>query len=253
VTTPFILVQLSDPHVGADWGDADTAAMLAAAVESVRSLPVSPSAVLVSGDLADSGADVHYQQVRDLLAPLAVPLYVLAGNHDDPAALRRHFGIPGRDGEPVQYSADLGPLRLVVLDSTRAGADSGELDPDRLAWLDEELAAAPDRTTILAMHHAPLLTGVPAFDELGLPAHDLRALGRVLERHRQVRRLVCGHVHRTIAAELGGCPVLAVPSTYLQARLDFRPTELELVAEPPGFAIHVLVGGEVVSHIQPVS
>jgi 3',5'-cyclic AMP phosphodiesterase CpdA len=85
-----------------------------------------------------------------------VPLYVLAGNHDDRGALHRHFGVPGADGEPVQYSADLGPLRLVVLDTTRPGEDAGELDAERLGWLDRELAAAPDLPTLLAMHHPPL-------------------------------------------------------------------------------------------------
>ncbi len=53
------------------------------------------------------------------MAPLDAPLYVLAGNHDDRRALHRHFGVPGADGEPVQYAVDLGALRLVVLDSTR--------------------------------------------------------------------------------------------------------------------------------------
>lgn len=252
MSNAFILVQLSDPHVGADWGDGDPTARLAAAVESVRSLRASPSALLVSGDLADNGTDAEYQQVRDLLAPVAVPVYALPGNHDDRDALRRNFDVPGRDGEPVQYAVDLGPLRLVVLDSKRLGEESGELDSDRLAWLDAALAAAPHSPTMVAMHHAPVLTGIPALDELGLPPGDRRALGRVLERHPQVRRLVAGHAHRTIAADLGGCAVLAVPSTYIQARLDFRSDELELAAEPPGFAVHVVVGDDVVSHIQPV-
>src|SRR5919199_5008919 len=115
---PFLLVQLSDPHVGADWGGGDSAAMLAAAVASVRNLVPKPDAGLVSGDLADHAADAEYEQVRDLLAPLEAPLYVLPGNHDDRLALRRHFGAPGINGQPVQYAADLGALRLVVLDST---------------------------------------------------------------------------------------------------------------------------------------
>src|ERR671928_114140 len=91
---PFLLVQLSDPHVGADWGGGDPVAMLAAAVECVRALEPNPDAVLVSGDLADHAADAEYEQVRELLAPLEAPLYVLPGNHDDRLALPRHFGVP---------------------------------------------------------------------------------------------------------------------------------------------------------------
>ena len=252
MTKPFLLFQLSDPHVGATWGDGDPVAGLIKAVEAVRRLPDRPDAVLMSGDLADNAADGEYEFVREMLARLDAPVHVLPGNHDDRDTLRRHFDLPGTMGTPVQYAVDLGPLRLVVLDSTRPGEDRGELDGQRLAWLDAELAAAPDRTTLIAMHHPPLSTGIEAWDEIGLPVADRRALGEVLERHPQVRRLVAGHVHRTIAAELAGRAVLAIPSTYVQARLNFNSGEIELVAEPPGFAVHALLDGELASHVQPV-
>jgi Icc protein len=249
---PFLLVQLSDPHVGGEWGGSDSVARLAAAVESVRALDPNPDAVLISGDLADHALDDEYEHVRELLAPLEAPLYVLPGNHDDRLALRRHFGVPGAGHEPVQYAADLGPLRLVVLDSKRPGEDRGELDAARLAWLEATLAADPGSPTLVALHHAPLTTGIPAFDEIGLPPDDRRALGQVIERHPQVRRIVAGHVHRNVLAELGGRPVLAAPSTYVQARLDVRADKIQLSDDPRGFAVHVFLDGEVASHVQPV-
>jgi 3',5'-cyclic-AMP phosphodiesterase len=175
------------------------------------------------------------------------------GNHDDRDALRRHFDVPGPLATPVQYAVDLGPLRLVLLDSTRPGEDRGELDAARLAWLDAELAVAPERLTLLALHHPPVSTGIAAWDELGLPAADRQALAEVLQRHPQVRRVVAGHVHRTIAGELAGCAVLAVPSTYVQTRLAFEAREIECVAEPSGFAVHAVLDGGLASHVQPVS
>jgi 3',5'-cyclic-AMP phosphodiesterase len=223
---------------------------LAAVVEAVR--PLEPDAVLLSGDLADHATDEEYEQVRELVAPLGAPIHVLPGNHDDGRALQRHFGVPGGVGEPVLYSVDLGPLRLVVLDTTIPGEDPGALGPERLDWLDSELAAAPGAPTMLAMHHPPLLTGMPPWDDLGLPDADRRALGDVVERHPQVRRLVAGHFHRTMTGELAGRAVLAVPSTYVQARLDFTLQAIELVAEFPSFALHTVVDGELVSHIEPV-
>jgi Icc protein len=253
MSRPFLVAQLSDSHIGAEWTESDDpAAGLAAAVDSVRSMRPHPDAVLLSGDLADTGTDAEYEQLRELLGPLDAPLYILPGNHDDRRALRRHFGLPGSDGDPVQYSADLGPLRLVVLDTTRPGEDPGVLDAERLGWLDAELAAAPELPTLLAMHHPPLVTGVPAWDEIGLPPADRRALGEVLERHRQVRRLVAGHVHRTITGELAGRAVLTVPSTYIQARLDFDSHEIQLAADPAGFAVHAVLDGDLISHVQPV-
>ena len=250
---PFLLAQLSDPHIGATWAGGDPVPRLRAAVDSVRRLPDDPDAVLMSGDLADNAADGEYELVRELLAQLGVPIYVLPGNHDHRDVLRRHFDLPGAAGTPVQYAVDLGPLRLVVLDSTRPGEDRGELDADRLSWLDAELAGTPDRPTVLALHHPPVSTGIAAWDEIGLPAADRRALADVLERHPQVRRIVAGHIHRTMTAELAGRAVLAIPSTYVQTRLSFNSDESETASEPPGFAVHALLDGELASHVQPVT
>jgi 3',5'-cyclic-AMP phosphodiesterase len=253
MTRAFLLVQLSDPHIGATWGNGNPVAGLEEAVESVRRLPDAPDAVLMSGDLAEHAADAEYEIVRELLARLGAPAYVLPGNHDDRDALRRHFDVPGAMGTPVQYAVDLGPLRLVVLDSKRPGEDRGELDAERLSWLDGELAGVPDRVTLIALHHPPVSTGVAAWDELNLPAADRRALGDVLQRHPQVRRVVAGHLHRAMTAELAGRAVLVVPSTYVQARLSFSSDGSELAAEPAGFAVHALLAGELASHIQPVT
>jgi 3',5'-cyclic-AMP phosphodiesterase len=250
---PLVLVQLSDPHIGATWAGGDPIAGLAATVEAVRRLPDHPDAVLISGDLADNAADGEYELVRELVARLDAPMCVLPGNHDDRDTLRRCFELPGLAGTPVQYTVDVGPLRLVMLDSTRPGEVRGELDRERLAWLDAELATAPDRPTLLAMHHPPLMTGSTAWDEIGLAATDRVALGEVVSRHPQVRQIVAGHVHRTIAGGLGGRAVLTIPSTYVQARLDLTSDEIRFADDqPPGFALHALVDGDLTSHVQPV-
>jgi 3',5'-cyclic-AMP phosphodiesterase len=209
--------------------------------------------VLVSGDLAEHAADAEYEHVLELLAPLQAPIFVVPGNHDDRAALRRHFDVPGAEDEPVQYTAHLGPLRLVVIDTTRPGENPGALDEARLEWLDEELAAAPNQPTVLAMHHPPLVTGIPPLDDIGLPSDDRHALGAVVERHPQVLRILAGHMHRPIAADLAGRTVLAVPSTYMQARFDLQSQELQLVPDPAAFALHLLRDGELISHVQTVS
>ncbi len=248
---PFLLLQLSDPHIGADWGG-DPTADLEAAVASVRQLPDQPDAALISGDIANRGGDDQYAVARELLGRLPGPVYVMAGNHDDREALRRHFELPGTGAEPIQYAVDLGPLRLVVLDTTRPGEDAGELDAERLAWLDDALAEAPDRPTVLALHHPPLLTGVDAWDEIALSAEHRSGLARALEPHFQVQLLTAGHVHRAIATRFAGRPLVTIPSTHLQARLQFGAGPFTLTPEPPGYALHAILDGDIVSHLQPV-
>jgi 3',5'-cyclic AMP phosphodiesterase CpdA len=176
---------------------------------------------------------------------------VLAGNQDDRGALRSHFDLPGDGTDPVSYAVDLGPLRLVALDSTVPGERAGALDREQIARLDGVLAASP-QPTLIAMHHPPLVTGLPAWDEIGLAEASRQALCQLIETHPDVRRIVAGHVHRTIAGELAGRPVLTVSSTYVQGRLDFASRELGFSDDPGAFAIHAVVGGEMSSHIPPL-
>ena len=251
MSQPFLVAQLSDPHIGADWAGGDPTAAFAAAIETILTMPVRPHAVLLSGDLSEHATDAEYEQVRELLAPLRVPVYPLPGNHDDRATLRRQFELPGAAGEPVQYSIDVGPIRLVVVDTTIPLEIPGALDVERLAWLDAELSAAPTAPTLVAMHHAAHTTGIPAWDEFGLAREGQTAFAEVVARHPQVRRVVAGHFHRTIAADVAGRPALIVPSTYAQLRLTFD-TAADFVHEPPGFALHTVVDGELASHVQPV-
>lgn len=250
MSKPFVLVQLSDFHLGATWADGDTRQLLDETIEWIRVHGPRPDAVLVSGDLADHATEDEYDQARELLERLSAPVHVLPGNHDDRSALRRHFGLPGAGAAPIQYAADVGPMRLLVVDSTRPGEDGGRLDESRLAWLQGALAADQATATLVAMHHPPLATGVPAWDEIVLPRPDRLALARIVENQPQVRRIVAGHLHRTAVGVIGSRSVLAVPSTYVQAQLDFAATKIPLSSERPGFAVHALIDGELASYVQ---
>jgi 3',5'-cyclic-AMP phosphodiesterase len=250
---PFLVAQLSDPHVSD--GDDDRGRLLADAVRAVAALDPAPGAVLVTGDLAEHGSAREYERVRELLSALAMPVHVLPGNHDHRDALRASFPLPDADAgsEDYRYATRCGPLRLVGCDTIQPGRDDGRLGPERLAWLDGRLAEDRETPTIVATHHLPLLMGIRAWDEIGLPDADRAGLADVIARHPQVQRIVAGHVHRTVIGGLSGCPVFACPSTWIQSLLDFgHPDRLALVPEPPGFALHVAVAGELVSHVQPV-
>lgn len=244
---PFLLVQLSDLHIGADWGPVDPKPALIAAVDAVRKLPDRPDAVLVSGDLADTAADDEYGFAREALAALGAPVYVLPGNHDDPERLQSHFEFA------ADHVADLGPLRLILLDSTTPGEDSGHLSGDQLTWLDDALAADPGKPVLLALHHPPFPTWMPSADAIGIDEESRRGLSDVLARHPQLRTIASGHVHRAIFGEFAGRSAMSAPSTFAQLKLDFHTSEIQIADEPAGFAIHALVDGEIVSHVQPVS
>jgi 3',5'-cyclic AMP phosphodiesterase CpdA len=250
---PAVIVQLSDPHIGATWAGGDPVAGLATAVASIRRLRPAPDALVLTGDLADNLADSEYALLLASLEGIDAPCYALPGNHDDRDGLRRHFGIPGEPGTPVQYAVELGVLRILMLDSTRPGADAGEFDAGRLAWLEEALSADPRTPTLLAMHHPPLVTHAPGLDALALAAGDRAALADVVRRRPNVMLIIAGHVHRAISGELAGRRVLSAPSTCIGFEFDVAAERIDDVPTPPGYVVHAFRDGELASHVITVA
>ena len=254
-----VLAQLSDPHVDVGRGDTESARALEAAVRAVLELPTRPDAVLVSGDLVNEPGWRQYERVRELLSPLPMAVFVLAGNHDDRDALREYFALSsastGAAGGPFRYAARCGELRLVVCDTTIPGREEGQLDAERRNSLAIELAADPETSTIVALHHPPVLTSMPTFDRISLPEADRIGLADLLATNPQVVRVVAGHIHRAFFSTLAGCGVVVCPSTYLSVPLEIGMSgeQIPLVREPPAFAMHATVETGLVSHIQPIA
>jgi 3',5'-cyclic AMP phosphodiesterase CpdA len=203
---------------------------------------------VVTGDLADDASEQNYLRARQLLERLDAPFHVLPGNHDDRRRLRETFGLPGTGDDPVNYSVEVGELRLVAFDSIVPGQDPGAYGPDQLRWLDEELGRS-DGPTLLALHHPPLPTGLPEWDAINLPPGEREALAEVVGRHPQLLAIVGGHLHRAAAGALAGCAVLSAPSACLQVRPDFAQDAIAWTG-PPGFALHVLRDGELSSQVE---
>ncbi|SQA99419.1 3',5'-cyclic adenosine monophosphate phosphodiesterase CpdA [Cedecea neteri] len=86
-----------------------------------------------------------------------------------------------------------------------------------MEWLERQLAAAPERHTLLLLHHHPLPAGCSWLDQ-----HSLRnaaALDAVLKPWPQVKTLLCGHIHQELDLDWNGRRMLATPSTCVQ----FKP------------------------------
>lgn len=255
-----VIAQLSDPHIRAPgrltYRKVDAAAYLRKAVAMLVAMPTPIDAVIVTGDLTDFGTDEEYAHFLALTTPLAMPLYPIPGNHDDRAGLRRAFAdrlaLP-TDGS-VSYAADVGDLRLMMLDSSVPGQKHGELGAATLAWLDRELAAQPQRPTIVALHHPPFETGIRHMDVQN--CSDADALGEVLGRHPQVLATVCGHVHRNVVTTFAGRPCTICPCPAHAVAFDLAPDGPPAFSmEPPAILLHVWNAADpdrLVTHSVPV-
>lgn len=241
----MLIAQLSDlhvkPHGALAYGVVDTNPLVERAFQAVAALDPMPAAVILSGDLTDGGLDVEYDLLAELIRRhLPMPVYLIPGNHDHRGNLKARLGhLPGVNADPkfVHYVVDDLPLRLVMLDSIVPEQGHGELCAERLDFLDRALAAAPDRPTLVVLHHPPILTGIAHMDEVTLLS--AREMEAVIRRHPQVERVLCGHVHRSIIARFGGSLVQTSPSVAHQVSLDLRPDgPATFTMEPPAFLLH---------------
>ena len=242
----MLLAQISDLHIkrpGAlAYQRVDTAACLARCVARLNALEPRPDAVLVTGDLVDRGTVEEYVHLKSLLDALQIPYYLLIGNHDDRAALREVFAERAElreGGEFVQYAIDIGPLRVIALDSQVPRQSAGDLCEARLAWLSQQLDAARGKPVVVALHHPPFVSGIGHMDQLRLDAAAADKLAAIVSRHPNVERVLCGHVHRAMFTRFAGTIAMAIPSPAHQVALDLRddaPSAFRM--EPPAFALH---------------
>ena len=252
-----MLVQLTDLHIRETgrlaYGRIDTAPYLRTAVQSVLRLRQRPQAVVITGDLSDFGRAAEYAHLAELIAPLDMPVYLLPGNHDDRDQMRRSF--PGHtwlgdEGQFMQYSVQVGDLRLVTLDTCEHGKPHGTLDAARLEWLARELEAQSHQPVVIAMHHPPFETLIGHMDAIGLleGASELEA---IVAHHPNVERVICGHLHRAIDVRFGGTIACTTPAPGHQVALDLDPrAESRWMLEPPGFRVLAQDSrGRVVTHI----
>lgn len=246
----MLIIQISDMHVKVPGdlykGKVDTHAHTARAVKHILEFATRPDAVLATGDLVDAGSAAEYAALRDLLAPLDMPVYLIPGNHDDRAALRHAFAgnghayLPPGSG-PLCYAVEDHPVRIVALDSLIPGAVGGRLGADQIDWLEATLAARPEAPTIVMLHHPPAHPGVPWLDRIGV--EDAAALGAVIGRHCQILRVLSGHDHRPVQRLWHGTLSVTAPSTAHQFVLTFEETPGgHWIAEPPACLVHRWLG-----------
>ena len=84
----MLLAQISDLHIkrpGAlAYRRVDTSAYLARTVAALNALEPRPDAVVMTGDLVDQGDPAQYEHLKTLLAPLNIPVEIVAPDRENP-------------------------------------------------------------------------------------------------------------------------------------------------------------------------
>jgi 3',5'-cyclic-AMP phosphodiesterase len=243
--SPRQAIPASDPS----WSHIDTAAHLARAVAELNALTPMPDVTVITGDLTDHGSAEEYANLRELLAPLRMPYFLIPGNHDSREALRETFADHGYFPATgfLHYAVEDYKLRIVALDTLVDGLHHGFLDEGQLGWLDATLGAQPAKPTLVMLHHPPFATGIEHMDRAAL--REPEKFAEIVARHPQIERILCGHMHRTISRRFAGTIVGTAPATAHQLVLDINPgSRAQFTFEPPGYQLHLWHDGALVTH-----
>lgn len=217
---------ITDTHIYADpasrFDGMDTRSSLAAVLRGLADSAESVDGILATGDLTMDGSAEAYRHLAAAL-PSSPSTICIPGNHDEPAVWQH--AAPGLYRQwpcVVDFSA----WRLLCLDTRIAGRPEGAVGVGQRDWLAQLLADSKHRHIALIMHHPPLALGSPWMDAMGLT--DAEALWAIIARHRQVRLIVCGHVHQNFDHFHAGVRVITSPSTCIQ----FAPRALRYSRDP---------------------
>ena len=247
-----LLIQITDTHILPPgeilYDEVDTTLHLAETVQQINRMRPLPDVVMITGDLVEHGDTAAYKHFLELIKPLKMPSYVLAGNHDNPQVMTEVFTgtsyFPTSDST-FQYAVEDLPFRILALNSRSDGTELPEFDEHRLSWLKRELGQS-DKPTLIALHHPPMITGIELIDMGG--SEWFQGIKSAVAEANHVKLVICGHCHTDMCGRMGPVPVYMAPATAHQLvatrGLTIAPAAINVAGTP---VLHHFIDGDFVS------
>ncbi|MFF7522550.1 metallophosphoesterase [Streptomyces pseudovenezuelae] len=250
----LVLAHISDLHL-------DGTARATERAERVRDrlwrLPGPVDALLVTGDIADHGAEAEYEEAARILGlheeDRPFPVLTCPGNHDSRAPYRKALlRRPAADG-PVNEVRVLDGGAVLMCDSSIPGSDEGALDEETYGWIEATLdELGGNLPVLLAFHHPPVALHHPLPDSYRLDQPG--RLAALLERRPEIAGLITGHAHTPAATVFAGRPLVVGPGVTWTLRLPWEGEQIADRDAPVGLAFHILDDeGRLTTHFRVVT
>lgn len=251
----MLIAQITDLHLGARKGKAyQNTERLRKTVEDIKQINPRPDIIIVTGDLVERGDLKSYSTLRTEVVGVEIPTYFAMGNHDNRIAFSSNFPESEFNNGFLQYSIDMASLRIIVLDTSEPGRHGGAFCEARAKWLEAELASAPEKPTLIAMHHPPTDIGIP-----WLTASDeeewTKRFASIVSSYNNIVHIISGHIHRPIFKRFAGTTLSIASAVGPQVKLDLSKIDsgtpdgrVLLEHERPGYALHHWDGKAITTH-----
>jgi len=252
-----VIAHVSDTHLLGGgrplYGAVDTDAHVARAFAQLERSGLRPEAIVITGDLADLGEPDAYERLRAVVEPAAERMgsriIWVMGNHDEREPFASILLGDEPSAAPQDRVYDVNGLRIIALDSTVPGYHHGDLEPQQLEWLGEQLAQPAPHGTLLALHHPPIPTPVELMAILEL---DHQAQLAEVVRGTDVRGILAGHLHYSTTGTFAGVPVSVAAATCYTIDASAEPGTLAGVDGGQTFNLVHVYDDQVVHSIVPV-
>jgi Icc protein len=230
---PVRILQITDPHLHAQrdgmMRGQNTYESFKSVIERVRDGKRKADAVIATGDLVQDETRRGYELFSALISELNVPVHCLPGNHDSPRIMAEILNQP-----PYQFCGNTiyQDWCMIMLNSAVRWDDGGRLEDNQLEILDRTLSANSSHHALICMHHHPIPMGSLWLDQ-GLGLRNSDDFLNIVDRHKNVRGVVWGHVHQASERERNGVAFISTPSTTSQFLPDSDIFMMD--SRPPGY------------------
>jgi Icc protein len=200
--------------------------------------------IIFTGDLTqDHSAESYRNFVNAFDAEkIAVPVYYLAGNHDEHNLLEHYLGKA-----PFQQSKLIESAHWqIFLLNSKSATPAGLVEQQQLSWLAQNIN--PEKSQLVMMHHHPIDVGY-FIDRHGLT--DKAEFWHEIKQHASIKAICCGHVHQnlSLSKNVDGRKIklYTCPATSIQ----FDPSSETVLSngQPAGYRLLTLTAtGDVITN-----
>jgi 3',5'-cyclic AMP phosphodiesterase CpdA len=190
-------LQISDSHVGFDKpANPNALGTLEEAINKVKAMPMKPSFMIHTGDISHLSKASEFDDADRIISQAKLDVHYVPGEHDfldeEIKFYKERYG-KGTQGAGW-YSFDAGGAHFVGLVNVvdLKGGGMGNLGPEQLAWLADDLKGKSASTPIVLFAHIPLWTIAP---DWGWGTEDSAQALQLLSRFGSVT-ILNGHIHQ---------------------------------------------------------
>ncbi len=211
----FSFLQVSDSHIGfAKPANPDARATFREAVAKIKAMPNKPDFIIHTGDITQLSKPEEFDDADQIIRETGLPVFHVPGEHDmlDDENGKLYLARYGKDTKGAGWfsfdHAGVHFVGLINVVNLKAGGQ-GNLGPEQLAWLKQDLAGRGSSTPIVVFAHIPLWTVYPEWgwgtDDAGEALGYLARFGSVT--------VLNGHIHQILQKVEGRVSFHAAAST----------------------------------------